>query len=107
MPKSKTRKPAHRPVQDKPAALPSPEKALEMATLAITEASLNIVREAETRVGLAVREGDREKLDEALALHLLLRTASLGFLSAYSRLSGLPDPMANHPMFAAENQQEG
>ncbi len=103
MPKSKTRN-VRRPVSDKPAPLQSPEKALEMATLAITEASLNLVREAEIRITLAVREGDPAKVDEALALHLLLRTASLGFLSAYSRLSGLPDPMKSDLLFAAQNQ---
>lgn len=101
MPKSKTRKPS-RPVQDKPAPLQSPEKMLEMATLALTEASLNVVREAEIQVTLALRAGDQERLDEAVELHLLLRSASLGMLSAYSKLSGLPDPMENHPMIKQE-----
>lgn len=103
MPKSKTRSAARRP-SDKPAPLQSPEKALEMATLAITEASLNLVREAEIRITLAIRTGDQDKVNEALALHLLLRTSSLGFLSAYSRLSGLPDPMKSDMLFAPQNQ---
>lgn len=100
MPTSKKRKPP-RPVSDKPAPLHSPEKALELATLALTEASLNIVREAEIQVTLAVRGRDQDRLDDALETHLLLRSASLGLLTAYRRLAGLPDP--RDPYITEEN----
>lgn len=91
MPKSKTRKPA-RPVADRPAAPMTPERALEMASLALTEASLQIVQQAEIEVTRAVRSGDEAAVTAALAVHHHLRTASLGMLVSYSLLAGLPDP---------------
>jgi hypothetical protein len=70
--------------------MPTGEKALEVATLALTQASFEVVREAELRITLAARAG--EGVEEALALHLELRSAALGLLVAYSQLAGLPDP---------------
>lgn len=102
MPTSKTRTP-RRPVPPRPARPVSPEKALETATLALTQASLEIVREAENRIALAARRGDRATVDEALAVHDLLRASSLGLLTAYSRLAGLPDPMTTHAAHNEEN----
>lgn len=93
MPKSKTR-PSRRHLPDRPAAPFPAEKVLETATLALTQASLEIVREAEARITLAARTG--EGMEEALEVHLYLRTASLGLLTAYSRLAGLPDPRESH-----------
>jgi hypothetical protein len=90
MPKSKTR--STRPFRDRPAPVSSPEKALEVATLALVQASLEIVREAEAKITLAARTGIPEAVDAALENHLHLRAASLGLLVAYSRLAGLPDP---------------
>lgn len=96
MPKSKTRtRPAGRPVSARPA--PTPEKALEVATLALTEASFQLVREAEVRITLAARTGDQAAVDSALEEHLYLRTASLGLLVTYSKLAGLPDPRLSVP----------
>lgn len=89
MPKSKTRT-TRRPA-DRPSAPPvSPEKALERATLALTQASLETVREAEEGILSAIRAG--EDAGMAQEVHHLLRTASLALLIAYSRLAGLPDP---------------
>lgn len=74
MPVSKKRK--------KPSS-PPPPATLQTATLALTQASLEIVREAE----LHMRKG--EDLTE---VHHYLRTAALGLMIAYSQLAGLPDP---------------
>jgi hypothetical protein len=93
MPKSKTRRPAQR--VDRPA--PRPPATLETATLALTQASMEIVREAELHITAAARSGEQDKVDEALRVHHMLRSASLGFLRAYSMLSGLPDPVEHHP----------
>jgi hypothetical protein len=89
MPKSKTRtRPAPRPVR--PAPPVTGEKALEVASLALVQASLEVVREAELHITLTVRAG--EGVDQALEVHHYLRSASLGLLVAYSQLAGLPDP---------------
>jgi hypothetical protein len=99
MPKSKTRNVRRRPQTGfegnasyvRPRIVqPAPEKALETATLALTQASLEIVREAELHITAAARAG--VGVEEALEVHLHLRTASLGLLVAYSQLAGLPDP---------------
>lgn len=86
MPKSKVRKPAAArpgPAQRQPATLTT-------ATLALYQASLEIVREAELEITRAARtDGDT---DAALDVHHHLRTGALGFLIAYSKLTGLPDP---------------
>lgn len=96
MPKSKTRRPTtRRQLPDRPAPAFPPEKALETATLALTQASLEMVREAELHITKAVRAG--EGVEEALEVHLLLRSASLGLLTAYSKLAGLPDPIESRP----------
>jgi len=87
MPKSKTRKTAPRPVQ-RPVGKPS----LETATLAMVQASFEVVREAELHITAAARAGDEEALNEAFAVHHELRSGALGFLVAYSRMAGLPDP---------------
>lgn len=89
MPKSKTR-PSRRHLPDRPAAPFAPEKVLETATLALTQASLEIVKEAEAHITLAVRNGSG--VEEAIENHHNLRVASLGLLVAYSRIAGLPDP---------------
>lgn len=90
MPKSKTRRPAR---TDRPSSPPpSPERALEVATLALVQASMEIVREAELHITKAARAGDQEGLDKALSVHHELRSGSLGLLVAYSQLAGLPDP---------------
>ncbi len=83
--KKRTTRPDNRPVPRV-----APEKALETATLALTQASLEIVREAELHITAAARAG--EGMEEALEVHHHLRTASLGLLVAYSQLAGLPDP---------------
>lgn len=94
MPKSKTRPRAPRQ-QARPTPTPTPEASLRVATLALTEASLQIVREAELRIQLKVRAG--EDTTAAIELHHYLRTASLGLLIAYSQLEGLPDPRQTAP----------
>lgn len=94
MPTSKTRKKTVRP--DRPARPPiTAENAMEVATLALVQASFEIVREAEVRITAAARTGDKEKVDEALEEHLYLRASSLGLLVAYSQMAGLPDPREN------------
>lgn len=97
MPKSKTRRPrataAPRPARGHPPV--TAQNALEVATLALLQASLEIVREAELRVTAAARQG--EGVQEALDLHHHLRSASLGLLVAYSQLAGLPDPREQAP----------
>lgn len=93
MPKSKTRR--------RPAALrtapygPQPPPTLTTATLALVQASLEIVREAELHVTAAARAG--EGVEEALAVHHHLRSGALGLLVAYSQLAGLPDPRLSAP----------
>jgi hypothetical protein len=93
MPKSKTRR---RPAADRPApAGPTPPPTLTTATLALTQAAIQVVREAELHVTAAARAG--EGVDEALAVHHHLRTGALGLLVAYSQLAGLPDPRLSAP----------
>lgn len=89
MPTSKTRKKTDRPARPPVTA----ENAMQVATLSLVQASLEIVREAELRVTFAVRAG--EGVEEALRHHHNLRTASLGLLVAYSEMAGLPDPREN------------
>lgn len=91
MPKSKTRKTAPRQ-QDRPSTPVSGKKALEVAALALTQAALQLVQESELHIRQAARDGDKEGLDEAFAVHHELRSGTLGFLVAYSRMAGLPDP---------------
>lgn len=93
MPKSKTRK---RPVQ-RPAAPPRHHQpaTLSTATLALTQAALEVVREAELTVQLNARAGTDTA--EALEVHHYLRTAALGLLIAHSKLAGLPDPRDSAP----------
>lgn len=69
----------------------------QAATLAISEAALQLVKEAELRITKAAREGDRAALDAALAVHLDLRTGALGLITAWSRLTGNPDPTTGEP----------
>lgn len=69
---------------------PTPEKALSVATLALTQAALEVVREAELHITAAARAGQDPV--PALEVHQYLRTAALGMLIAYSKLEGLPDP---------------
>jgi len=97
MPKSKTRKrPAVR--QDRPAPPPTGKKALEIASLALVQASFEVVREAELHITKAARDGDQEAVDQALQVHHELRTGALGLLVAYSALAGLPDPRLSVPV---------
>src|ERR1043166_5460157 len=91
MPKSKTRKPS-RPVQDKPVRPVTGVQALETAALALVQASLEVVREAELHITAAARAGDEEGVQKALSVHHSLRSGRLGLLIAYSELAGLPDP---------------
>lgn len=93
MPKSKTRR---KPVQ-RPAAPPRPTgpATLESATLALTQAALEIVREAELHITHAARTGG--DTEQALDVHHHLRTGALGLLVAYSKLAGLPDPRESAP----------
>lgn len=89
MPKSKTRKPRTAP--DRPARPPvTAENALEVATLALYQASCELVREAEVRITAAARAGD--DTGPAIEVHHHLRTAALGILVSYSQMTGLPDP---------------
>lgn len=89
MPTSKTRKPTRRP-DSRPIPRVTAENALEVATLSLLQASLEIVREAELHITKAVRAGSG--VEKALEQHHDLRTASLGLLVAYSKMAGLPDP---------------
>lgn len=88
MPTSKTRK-TRRP-DSQPIPRVTSENALEVATLSLVQASLELVREAELHITRAVRAG--AGVEKALAQHHNLRTASLGLLVAYSEMAGLPDP---------------
>jgi len=93
MPKSKVRrKPAATahpsPLQRQPATLST-------ATLALTQAALEVVREAELVITLEARAGG--DTDQALEVHHYLRTAALGLLVAHSKLTGLPDPREAAP----------
>lgn len=93
MPKSKTRKrpsagPAHRPRPVGPATL-------QTATLALTQASLEVVREAEVNITMESRLGG--DVEKALEVHHYLRTAALALLIAHSKLEGLPDPRDSAP----------
>lgn len=91
MPTSKKRKTTTAP----PPSRPTGPATLETATLAITEAALQLVKESEVRIVHAARhEGDTEK---ALAVHHDLRTGTLGFLRAWSRLTGQADPVTGEP----------
>ena len=93
MPTSKKRASAPRRAANRPprtSAPPSPEQALSVATLALYQASLQIVREAEVRIMQAARAG--EDAAHELDVHHYLRTAALGMLVAYSKLEGLPEP---------------
>jgi len=89
MPTSKKRKPTTRR-DSQPLPRVTAANALEVATLALVQASFEIVREAELRITAAARSG--EGVEEALAVHHELRSGSLGLLVAYSKLAGLPDP---------------
>jgi hypothetical protein len=75
----------------------TPEKALEVASLALVQASFEVVREAELHITAAARAGDAAAVEEALAVHHELRSGALGFLVAYSRMAGLPDPRLEVP----------
>lgn len=70
------------------------------AALALSQAGLQLVKEAELRIAKAAREGDREALEAALAVHLDLRAGTLGLITAWSRLSGNPDPTTGEPFTA-------
>lgn len=94
MPKSKTRK---RPVQPSESPRrPTGPATLSTATLALTQAALEVVREAELVVVRTARAG--EDTTEALEVHHYLRTAALGLLISHSKLSGLPDPRESAPV---------
>lgn len=88
MPKSKTRK--NQRVHPRP-TIPEPVS-LESATLKLTKASMELVREAEVAIKRAARTGDLDRLNEAITIHHYLRTGALGLLVAYSQLADLPDP---------------
>lgn len=93
MPKSKTRT---RPAAVRAAGPRAQRPAtLTTATLALTQAALQIVQEAELNIRHAARTG--EPTDQALEVHHYLRTAALGMLVAYSKLEGLPDPRDQVP----------
>ena len=85
MPKSKTRKSTARPP-----APPRQPATLATALLALNQAALELVREAELHITRDVRAGvDPAK---SLEVHHYLRTGALGLLIAYSELMDLPDP---------------
>lgn len=90
MPTSKKRKPTRTAVQDRPRPPVKPEDALQVATLALTEAGLQLVQESEVRIRREVRMGGN--VEEALQVHHFLRSGVLGLLTAYSKLAGMPDP---------------
>lgn len=96
MPVSKQRKRAVRSVE-RSAHPPRPEGPanLETATLALTQAALEVVREAELHITAAARAG--EDPTQALQVHHHLRSGALGLLVAYSQLAGLPDPRLAAP----------
>ena len=92
MPTSKTRK---KPTTTSRPDRPAGPATLETATLAVTEAALQLVKESEARIIHAAREGgDTEK---ALAVHHSLRSGTLGFLEAWCRLTGQPSPITGEP----------
>jgi len=97
MPQSKKRtRPAAAPLRaQRPVTPTTPEKALTVASLALTQAALQIVQEAELHIARAARTG--EGVEDALEVHHYLRTAALGMLCAYSKLEGLPDPRDQVP----------
>lgn len=97
MPKSKKRPRATAAVRPArgPTLATTPEKALTTATLALLEASLQIVQEAELHITAAARAG-RDPAHQ-LDVHHHLRTAALGLLVAYSKLEDLPDPRESAP----------
>lgn len=99
MPKSKTRV---RPVQ-RSAAPPRPTgpATLSSATLALTQAAVMAVREAELEITNAARTGGDTA--QALEVHHYLRTATLGLLVAHSKLAGLPDPRSSAPGVAQKH----
>lgn len=87
MPTSKKRKTTTRTAPARPAG----PATLTTATLAVTEAALQLVKESEAHIIAAAREGgDTEK---ALAVHHSLRSGTLGFLEAWCRLTGQPNPV--------------
>ena len=89
MPTSKKRKTTPRAPQP---VRPAGPATLTTATLAVTEAALQLVKESEAHIVLAAREGgDTEK---ALAVHHSLRSGTLGFLEAWCRLTGQPNPVS-------------
>jgi hypothetical protein len=88
VPKSKVRK-VSRPTTA-PARPVTPEEALPKALFALYMASTDLVREAELRITHEVRAGQDPA--QAIEVHHLIRTGALGFLTAYSELTGLPDP---------------
>lgn len=91
MPTSKKRRPAAAPLRAQRTAAPAtPEQALTQATLALLQASLQLVQEAELHITRAARAG--EDTAPALDVHHHLRTAALGLLVTYHKLTGLPDP---------------
>lgn len=91
MPTSKTRK---KPTRDAPARSARPAT-LTTATLAVTEAALQLVKESEAHIILAAREGGNT--EEALAVHHSLRSGTLGFLEAWCRMTGQPSPITGEP----------
>lgn len=94
MPKSKTRKTGHPARQPtRPTGRPvlsDPDKGLEVAVLSVLEATLAVVQEAETRLIRDLRNGD--DTSKIAAIHLSLRAAGAGLISAHTKLVGLPDP---------------
>lgn len=90
MPTSKKRKPA-KPTRTR-SDIPLPPASLVSATLAVTQAALELVKEAEVVITKATREGDTEAIAQAVEVHHYLRTAGLGMLIAYSKQTGMPDP---------------
>lgn len=103
MPKSKTRRPA-KPKTTRQQAPLLPEEELERKTLALVEASLELVRDAERAIALAAWRSDAHtspELTAALDIHHHIRTGSLALLVAYSKLAGLPDPRES-PMIATD-----
>ena len=66
---------------------------MSAALLALNQAALELVREAELHIQRDARAG--EDPAKSLEVHHYLRTGTLGLLLAYSTLENLPDPRGN------------
>ena len=88
MPKSKTRK--------RPAAAPAAPRLPqnpERATLAVLRDAMQLVQRSEAQLDAFRLHGtDGAQFDQLVEQHLNRRAGVLGLLTAYSQMTGMPDP---------------